>query len=332
MSESKKSVADTIASNYMRVKMSQSRLTFGGADAKGRKALADQNAASEKAYKVTKTVLLPPFDAEYKEHERGMDKVKKVFDHYTEFTDRSADGTKNEGERWIRTKHLLSGKYKNDLDTALDEFHQAHRAFVAMYPMRVDQIEEASRYSGAGLGVTFDRSKFPSVDGVINGFAIKISDPAPIADASIYRTMPVDQDTREAWEAMYEATQRRSLSVMSQNLALDMVKYLGNLAENVGKLAAHKAQPDGSRGRAPAIKETLVPNVREALDRCRALAVPETELGMKLLTLVEQVEDNLDPDNLDDDLIRNLPAHHAADLAKQAGSLAELIAEQDWDY
>lgn len=332
MSESKKSVADTIASNYMRVSMTQSGISFGASDAQGRKALADQYDASEQAFRVTKTILLPPYDVEFQAVKHAMSEVRKVFDHYTEFTDRSANGTKNKGERWIRTKHLLSGEYQNALNAALDTFHQAHRAFIAVYTLRIDQIEDASRYSKTGLGVVFDRSKFPTLDEVINGFAIKVSDPAPIADASIYRTMPVDQDTREAWEAMYEATQRRSLSVMSQNLALDMVKYLGKLAENVGKLAAHKALPDGSRGRAPAIKDTLVPNVREALDRCRALAVPETELGMKLLTLVEQVEDNLDPDNLDDDLIRNLPAHHAADLAKQAGSLAELIAEQDWDY
>lgn len=326
-------LATSISSMFMRGSLKTSKVSFSTADKDSREKLADDYDASEEAFKVTKHLVMRGFNAELDALNKAYNKVRSTFDQYTEHVERSASGAAAAGERWIPTKYLVSGEYKKAMDEVINAFWAQHARFVAAYPQLINDLEYASRQGGRqALGKVFDRSKFPSLDKVRDGFAVELTGPYPIADASAYRNMPASPEVREALEAYYEATLRRNTAVASQNVATDLAKYLKVMADNLAKLTEHRLKPKTPGNRAPSIHDTLVTNVTETLDKVKAFAIPDTDQGSKLMDLVDRIESTLNPASLDAELIKTMPPSYTQRIAEQAKSLASLVKEQDWDY
>lgn len=329
----KTKLADSISSMFMRGNLKTSRVSFSTSDKQGKETLAEEFDASEDAFKVTKHLIMRGFNTELDALNKAYNAVRTTFNKYTEHVERSANGAAAAGERWIPTKYLVTGEYKAAMDSVIAEFWAQHARFVAAYPQLVDDLEQASMQGGnRALGKVFDRAKFPSLDKVRDGFAVELTGPFPIADASAYRNMPASQDVREALEAQYEATLKRGVAVASQNVATDLAKYLNTMADNLAKLTEHNLKPRAPGTRAPSIHETLVTNVNETVEKIRAFAIPDTDAGSRLMELVDRIETTLNPASMSADMLKSLPPTYTKRISDQARSLAALASEQDWDY
>lgn len=327
------SLAESISSMFMRGSLKTSKVSFSTSDKASRDKLADDYDASSEAFNVTKHLVMKGFNAELDALNKAYNKVRTVYDQFTEHVERSASGAAAAGERWIPTKFLISGEYKKAMDDVISTFWAQHARFVNCYPQLINDLEYASSQGGRqALGRVFDRSKFPSIDKVRDGFAVELTGPYPIADASAYRNMPASPEVREALEAYYEATLRRNTAVASQNVANDLAKYLKVMADNLAKLTEHNLKPKVPGTRAPSIHDTLVTNVTETLNKVKAFAIPDTDQGSKLMDLVDHIEATLSPSSLNSDMIKQLPPTATQRISEQAKSLASLVEEQDWDY
>jgi hypothetical protein len=104
------------------------------------------------------------------------------------------------------------------------------------------------------------------------------------------------------------------------------------MAEQIGKLGVHYGTPSyGRDGKAPAIHDTLVTNVAEAVAKARAFAIPDSDQGSKLMAYLDEIEQTLQPDRLDADYIRALPGSYLNNIANTAQGLAEALSGEDWD-
>ena len=321
----------TVASMFMRVELSTSALTFSRRDKANTEDLTARKRAGRGAYRVSKSLFPEGYDAELKNLNQARNKARALFDKFTVHVAKSADGKRNEGEKWIRASLIADGSFLAEWRNAEYEFNNAHQAFIYAYPALIQNLEHASG-AGQGLGDDFDEAEYPDIQTVREGFALTLKGPFPIADGSIYGTMPLDEATRVSLEAQYEAVNRRAVAVASQNVAADMAKYLANMAAQLEKLGVHYDTPSyGRDGKAPAIHDTLVTNVQDALTKARAFAIPDSDQGSKLMAYIDQIEQVLQPNRLDADYLKAMPGSYLANIAETAAGLAEALSGEDWD-
>lgn len=324
-------IARTVASYYMDINLKVSAITFAKAYKVGKRVVANHDSASEDAYRVSRSLIPPGFDAEYKELTKAINQCRAVFNKYTVTAGTSADGKKADGRKLIPSRVYADGSFLNEWNPAYQGFQTAHAAFVSAYLSIVRNIEAASSNGGA-LGYSFDANEYPDLQTVQDGFAVTIEGPLPIAagygDSDMLVVTP---EARRALEAQYDAYQKRLVANASQSLAKDMAEYLSNMANNLGKLSAYHKTPEHLRkGKAPAIYDSLATNVQEAIAKARAFAIPETEAGSKLLDLVDQIEEVLNPDDLSADWFKASPLQ-AGRIAEDAAALANALDACDWE-
>jgi hypothetical protein len=325
-------LSSTIASMFMSIELSTSAKTFSKTDKANTHDLCAKKGASKGAYKVSNGLLPEGFDAEYKALMTARSKARAVFDKYTIHVARSADGNKNDGSKWIRASHIADGSFLNEWRQAEQEFNNAHQAFINAYPQLLRSIEYHSSNRVGGMGEDFDINAYPTLQDVIDGFALTLKGPFPIADGSIYGTMPLDPDTREALEKQYDAVQRRAVSVASQNAATELAKYLKVMADMTKRLSEFNSTPTHQRqGKAPAIRETLASNVAEAVAKARAFAIPDTDQGSKLMAYLDEIEESIQPDRLDADYIKAVPPSYLNNISNNAAAIAAAMSGEDWD-
>jgi hypothetical protein len=322
-------IAQTVASLFMTIEMSSSARSFAKRDKKNTEELTTLKRTGKGALRVNKSLLPPGYDAELNAVNTARGKARKVFDKYTVHVAKTADGTQNEGTKWIRAAAYADGSFLAAWNAAVAEFDAALDKFVDAYPDLLWRLSMAG--PGEGLGqFEFDRTEYPDVGDLRTEFALALKGPYPIA--SDYGTVPLDPSTRANLDDQYAAEQRRAVAVASQNVAEGLVKYLKNMAEQIGKLGVHYDTPTYDRqGKAPAIKDTLTANVAEAVAKARAFAIPDSDQGSKLMAYLDQIEQTLQPDRLDADYIRALPGSYLANIADTAQGLAAALSGEDWD-
>ena len=324
-------VSTLVATYYMKIALSVSAITFAKTYKAGKTVVATHDNASEDAFRVSRSLIPPGFDAEYKALTKAVNNCRAVFNKYAVTVGTSADGKKADGDKVIPSKVYADGTFLNEWNPAYQEFQNAHANFVAMYPNIVHSIQHASQY-GQALGNSFDPSEYPDVQAVREGFAIDLQGPFPIADARGFTHLPINRDIKQALESQYESYQKRLVANASQSLAKDMAEYLSNMAQNLGKLSEYYRTPEALRPkRQPAIYDSLVTNVQDAVAKARAFAIPETEAGSRLIEMIDQIESTLDPASLDADLLKASPIH-AGKVASDAAALAAALDACDWDY
>ena len=324
------SISTLVSTAYMRIKLGTSAIGFAKAYKSGKTVVATHDNASEDSYRVSRSLIPPGFDAELKALNKAINTCRAVFNKHALTVGRTADGQKADGDKVIPSRVIADGSFMAEWNQAVYEFQAAHQAFVYSYPQIIHQIETASRH-GQALGDSFDINEYPDQQAVLEGFAVTLEGPFPIADASNLSNMPLDRQTREALEAQLEAHQRRLVSTASQALAKDMAELLANMATNLNKLRDYHGTPAHARtGKAPAIYDSLVTNVQDAVTKARAFAIPETDAGSKLLAMVDQIEETLNPSSLSADYLKSAP-YHAGLVADRAAELAQALAGEDWD-
>jgi hypothetical protein len=324
-------IAKTVSSLFMTIEMSSSALSFAKKDKKNTDELTASKRTGKGALRVHKSLLPPGYDTELKAVNAARAKARKVFDQHTVHVSKTADGTQNEGAKWIRAEAYADGSFLSAWNAAVAEFDAALDKFVDAYPDLLWRLSMAGPDEGLGQ-CEFDRTEYPDVSEVQAGFALSLKGPFPIADDSIYGSMVLDPKTRDNLEAQYAAEQRRAVAVASQNVAAGLTKYLKTMAEQIGKLGVHYGTPTYERqGKAPAIHDTLAANVAEAVSKARAFAIPDSDQGSKLMAYLDQIEQTLQPDRLDADYIRALPGSYLNNIADTAQGLAEALSGEDWD-
>jgi len=324
------SISTLVSTAYMGIKLGTSAIGFAKAYKSGKTVVATHDNASEDSYRVSRSLIPPGFDAELKTLTKSINTCRAVFNKYTLTVGRSADGQKADGDKVIPSRVIADGSFMAEWNQAVSDFKAAHQAFVYAYPGIVRAIETAS-YHGQALGNSFDLAEYPDQQAVLEGFAVTLEGPFPIADASTLANMPLDRQTREALEAQLEAHQRRMLANASQSLAKDMAELLANMATNLNKLRDYHGTPAHARtGKAPAIYDSLVTNVQDAVTKARAFAIPETDAGSKLLAMVDQIEEALNPSSLTADYLKSAP-YHAGIVADNAAALAAALDACDWE-
>jgi hypothetical protein len=324
-------LSSTIASMFMSIELSTSALTFSRRDRANTEDLTARKRAGRGAYRVSKSLFPPGYDTELKALNTARNKARQVFDRFTTHVGKSADGTKNEGAKWIRASHIADGSFLNEWNMAESIFNAAHQAFILAYPGLVQSIQHDSQY-GQALGDDFDLSEYPDVSVVQDGFALALKGPYPIADGSIYGTMPLDPATRDALEKQYDALNRRAVAVASQNVATELAEYLKTMAAMTKRLSEFNATPSYQRsGKAPAIHETLTSNVVEAIKKARAFAIPDTDQGSKLMAYLDEIEESIQPDRLDADYIKAVPPSYLNNISNSASAIAEALSGEDWE-
>lgn len=325
-------LSSTIASMFMRVELSTSAVAFTRMDKTNTVYLTARKRAGRGAYRVSKSLFPDGFDSELKALNQARNKARALFDKFTVHIARSAAGKRNEGEKWIRSSFIADGTFLAEWRNAEAEFNSAHQAFIYAYPNLIHSLAHASSYGG-GLGDDFDINEYPDMQAVREGFALTLKGPFPIADGSVYGTMPLDPDTRKALENQYDAVNRRAVAVASQNVASELTGFLANMAEQIGKLSTHYDTPSYQRDgkAAPAIHDTLVTNVQDAMAKARAFAIPETEQGSKLVDYLDQIEQALQPDRLDAGYLKAMPGSYLNRISNTAKGLAEALSAEDWD-
>lgn len=324
------SISTLVSTAYMGIKLGTSAIGFAKQYKPGKTVVATHDNASEDSYRVSRSLIPPGFDTELKVLTKAINACRAVFNKHTLTVGRSADGQKADGDKVIPSRVIADGSFMAEWNQALSEFRAAHQAFVYAYPGIVRAIETAS-YHGQALGNSFDLTEYPDQQAINDGFAVTLEGPFPIADASTLANMPLDRQTREALESQLEAHQRRMLANASQALAKDMAELLSNMATNLNKLRDYHDTPAHARtGKAPAIYESLVTNVQDAVAKARAFAIPETDAGSKLLSIVDTIVDTLNPAALSADYLKSAP-YHAGLVADRAAELAQALAGEDWD-
>ena len=325
-------VSTLVATYYMKIALSVSAITFAKTYKQGKTVVATHDNASEDAFRVSRSLIPPGFDSEYKALTKAINQCRAVFNRFAVTVGTSADGKKADGDKVIPSKVYADGSFLAEWNPAYAEFTAAHANFVSNYPSIVQAIQHASQY-GSALGNSFDLSEYPDVQAVREGFAITLEGPFPIADARGFTSLPINRDIRQALESQYEAYQKRLVANASQSLAKDMAEYLSNMATNLSKLTEFYRTPEHLRSgkRQPAIYDSLVTNLQDAVAKARAFAIPETESGSKLMDLVDQIEATLNPDALSADLLKSNPIH-AGKVANDAAALAAALDACDWDY
>ena len=324
-------VSTLVATYYMKIALSVSAITFAKTYKQGKTVVATHDNASEDAFRVSRSLIPPGFDAEYKALTKAINNCRAVFNKFAVTVGTSADGKKADGDKVIPSKVYADGSFLAEWNPAYAEFTAAHANFVSAYPSIVHAIQHASQY-GSALGNSFDATEYPDVQVVREGFAITLEGPFPIADARGFTSLPINRDIRQALETQYEAYQKRLVANASQSLAKDMAEYLSNMASNLRKLTEFHKVPEHLRAgkRQPAIYESLVTNLQDAVAKARAFAIPETESGSKLMALVDQIEATLNPDDLSADYFK-ASLIHAGQVADNAAALAAALDACDWE-
>ena len=323
------SISTLVSTAYMGIKLGTSAIGFAKAYKSGKTVVATHDNASEDSYRVSRSLIPPGFDAELKTLTKSINTCRAVFNKYTLTVGRSADGQKADGDKVIPSRVIADGSFMAEWNQAVSDFKAAHQAFVYAYPGIVRAIETAS-YHGQALGNSFDLAEYPYQQAVLEGFAVTLEGPFPIADASTLANMPLDRQTREALEAQLEAHQRRMLANASQSLAKDMVEYLKTMATNLGKLRDYHGTPAHARGKAPSIYDSLVTNLQDAVIKAKDFAIPDTDSGSKLMDMIELIETTINPSSLSADYLKSAP-YHAGLVADRAAELAQALAGEDWD-
>lgn len=232
--------------------------------------------------------------------------------------------TQAKGDRLLAIKYLVSGN-KGDFWKAMNECEADIVAAKARFRCNLPSILAAIE-AETKLGSTFNIDDYPTQEDVDNAFIWTIDGPWPLEDERMLIGLPMEEDWVQAIEQNMREKAEAQARFAQQSVAKEVLQYVQVMANNLGELTKFHDGDAQGRSRAPKIYPSLVTNVREAIEKARIYAIPETSEGTTLLSLADQIEETLEVDRFDsEDFKTSIPL--ARNTAIKAASLAAAIEE-----
>lgn len=319
------SILAQAASNLLLVQLAakagwnpNARITNGG------EILANHFGGDNKAFKGTENILPAPHNAEYLALSKAHNAVRSHFYEHTMPFGSSTDAkgkTSASGPRAITAKQLASGSFFTEHARLLAELDTARENFALAITGRVLDVQA----SGV-LGSEFDAARYPSPDQIRAGWFYEPIVPEPITDGSRLSSMQLPRDMVEQIENQLDARVRAGVQFGQQSLVEETVKSVRSMADQLTKLSEWFSHQQGKR---PRIFDSLVTNVQDGLDKLREYALPETDDGVRILALCDQIEARL---ALNTDTVETIKtsASEARRLARAASDIDDLVAGLDF--
>lgn len=286
----------------------------------GKETVAIAKGGDADAFNVSMKLYPKGFDAEITALTKAFAAVRSHF--YEGTLPFGNDGAgRAEGARLLTTDGILQGRFMVEHQRLLDELDTARTNFAT----EIHSIVSAIHASGK-LGSDFNWDNYPNPGDIYTSYTY-----APIEDTMEFLHNPADLagvrlDSKLA-ERISSTMAQRAMSQYRfglQSEAKKLLAYLDTMSANLGELVAHRTGADtgSTRTKAPRIHDSLVGNVKEAVEKLKTYAVPETSEGSALLELADKVEESLSLDRLTADHLKN-----SVQLAEKAGKRAGRLAE-----
>jgi hypothetical protein len=163
----------------------------------------------------------------------------------------------------------------------------------------------------------------PTADDIDAAFRIAVDGPRPLGS---FTYIPMPENVANALEARYAAQLEAQVKEAQQALAVKSVELVRNLSEQLARRVefVESGQVGTKAKRSPKIYDSLVENVREAVDRMERYALPG-ETGDKLRALAQRVRDEVVPSAVNADVLReSVPS-----ARKVAEAAAAVLADLD---
>jgi hypothetical protein len=323
------SILRSLTSNFFRVNLTGTAIPFSKPYKEGKHILAQHNnTSSDNAYRASRSLIPKGYDNELSALRTAYNAVRAFYTQSTVPFGQQANGDATKGERLLVAKLIVDGSFMNEIARLQGELDRAREAFALALNSTVHAISQDPDC----LGYSFDWNDYPSPDEVRRSFVYQLEGPMPIADSRNLVGMPVSTDWLSAIETQMESAAKRQVAFAQQTIAKELADYLAVMATNLTKLTEYHATPMADRtGNTPPLRESMITNLQEAIKKARTYAVPDTDAGSKLIALIDQIEDSLNPDRLNTDTLKGSP-YIARTVASKASSLAEAIEDTDWAY
>jgi hypothetical protein len=229
---------------------------------------------------------------------------------------RSGDGAA--GKRLLASDPTVSAKFFAEHQTLLNSLDAARFGFAAEIGPLVHRLEAHAR---ATSWLDFSVDNYPTAEDIRESYQYDPLVVEPIASAQDLSGVGL---TAELAERVRTQMAQRAAFQYKAGLgqeARSLMELLKTMAGNLGKYAEHLAAPEDTRGRAPAVYDSLFTNVSDLVAKIRTYAIPETEDGSTLLALADQAQDML--------RLGEIGAEHVkgnAPLARQQAKAARVLS------
>ncbi len=320
-----KSILTQAASNLLKVTLSGTagwspnhKVSNGGA------VLANEFGGDAKAFKGSENILPSPHDQEYKALVKAYNAVRTHFYESTMPFGNTTDakgGTKASGERAITVKALADGSFLTKNATLLADLDNARTDFASTITQRVSEVQ----YSGV-LGSRFDAGNYPDPADIHNMWRYEPLVPEPITDGSKLSGMNLPRDMVESIERNLNDQITQQVKFGQQQLVDDTVKTVSAMVDNLSKLSGWFTDQKGKR---PSVYDSLVTNVQDSINKMRDYALPETNQGVRLLDLADEVEKRLNLTNINSSQFKSNHSQ-TVQTAEAAAEVRDLL--EGWDF
>lgn len=327
MANNQTNLTNLASSYYMTTSLSLTGYSFTKSFKKGKQIIASaENASSPDSFTSGRKLFPKGYDSYLTAMQQAQNLARTWFAKRTLSMNTAADGETASGDKHVPGKYVADGSFMAEFRAIEAQFLPAKQAFLDNYYSTIQRIER-----DGVLGDTFSWTDYPSLDEVDAKFKMELKGPFPIANTDNLKNLPLSADAIEQIEAQMEAQTKRQLSFGQQTLATQLTSYLQTMATNLSKLAEYKTDPSKFTKQTP-IFESMVTNITDTLDKVRAYALPDTEAGSRLMDMVDKIEAELSPQDLNPDVIKSAPTTLTRTLASRASALADALASSDFEY
>lgn len=322
-------LADLASSYFMTTSLSLTGYSFTKSFKKGKQIIASaENASSPDSFTSGRKLFPKGYDSYLTAMQQAQNQARTWFAKRTLSMNTAADGETASGDKHVPGKYVADGSFMAEFRAIEAQFLPAKQAFLDNYYATIQRIER-----DGVLGDTFSWTDYPGLDDVDKKFQMELKGPFPIPNTGNLRSknLQLTPDAIEQIEIQMDAQAKRQLSFGQQALATQLTTYLQTMATNLSKLAEYKTDPSRFTKQTP-IFESMVTNVTDALDKIRAYALPDTEAGSRLMDMVDKIEAELAPQDLNPDVIKSAPTYLTRTLASKASALADALSSSDFEY
>ena len=326
------SLAETLASElyYVELKRGKSlRRSFN--DKAGRTLLASATSSDESSLTISRKLFPKGFDHLLKDAEQAVTNLKEHYTRHTIAADfhGSPQNGKAKSRRFIRASTVTGGQFFTENLRLLQDVELAGQRFASGLSSLIQQIEA----SGV-LGSAFSADNYPCPDDIIQAYTFvpieETLEPVP-SGASIPITSASLKNAQEAYESNLATRYRFGM----QRAAAELAQSLGTVAKNLKAHVEWESTPEHmreetlGRTKAPRLSTTLFPNVETAAARLKEFIIPETEDASIIHTLVDEIEQAIQPDRQSPDSVRS-SVTNAERIADTADRLSSALEELDF--
>lgn len=320
-------LAETLASSMYTVEIRKSgSLRRSFADASAKTLVATSTGSDESSLSVSRKLFPKGYDDALKQANEAELAVSKHIMANTTNWDFGGNG-KAKGRRLLTSRLVVDGVFFAENRRLVDACQQAGEVFALSLSNLVWRIE-----TDGVLGSAFDQDKYPTEDDVRRAYTFEYIETTlePIPSSGLIpATSGALQRAQDAYADRLESRYRFGM----QRATTDLAAYVGNIAERMSEWAEWEATPEYQRAerfpnrtKAPALHASLFTNVSQTVTKLREYAIPDTDDGAKLMSILDDIEASLQPDRLTPEAAR-ATLRGAETIADTAGQLANAIED-----